>query len=98
MGKSAPLDLLVLVVVRHVVVTDNVCDRCSWDRGFEHVGLSDEPGAQLPAVACSLHADAVAVDPEVSPYRSADTVENILCFVAVLISENRIRKLLSIAR
>ena len=50
----------------------------------------------MPAVANALDAHALAVDPWISPYCRAHSIQNVLSFIAVLIVKNRVRKFLSV--
>ncbi len=94
----APLHRLVLVVVRHVVVADDVRDRRRRNRCLEDIGLRDEPRGQLTAVARPLDAQPIAVDPRVAAQSRADAVQHILALVAVLIREHGVGKRLAVAR
>src|SRR5207249_6876958 len=89
MRAHPELHLLILVVIRHVVVADEVDDRAAGNRRFEDVGLRDQPRRELAAVASALDAEPVAVDPQISPYRGADGIEHVLRLVAVLIAKDR---------
>src|SRR5579862_9984611 len=97
MRECAPLHLLVLVVIRHVVVADDVDDRSRRDRGFEYVGLGDKPGAELAAIAGAFDAEAIAIDPGVTAHGCAESIENVLALVAVLIREDCVGKRLAVA-
>ena len=97
MRKDAPLHLLVLVVVGHVVVADEVGDRGRGNRRLEDVGLRDQPRRQLTAVAGALDAEPIAIDPRIAAQRGADAVQHVLPLVAVLIGEHGIRERLAVA-
>src|SRR2546429_1234398 len=64
--------------------------------GLEFVGLRDQPVRQLPAVADTLDAHALAVNPRIAPHCRADAVQNVLTLIAVLIAKDRVRKLLPV--
>ena len=61
--ELAKLHLFILVVVSHVVITDQVRDPGNRYRGLELVRLSNQPVAQLPTVADSFNSHAFALDP-----------------------------------
>jgi hypothetical protein len=65
---------------------------------LELIGLRDKPIRELAAIADSFDAHALAVNPQIAPYRRADTVENILALIAVLVAENGVGKLLAVPR
>ncbi len=88
--KCAPFHLLVLVVIRHVVVADQVADARRRDGRFEDVCLGDQPIAQLSTVTGAFHPEAVAVNPKVAAKCGANAVEHVLCLVAVLVGEHRV--------
>src|SRR5208282_1453372 len=96
MQKLAKLHLFVLVVVRHVVVADEICDSGGRNGRLEFIGLGDEPIGKLAAVAHTLDPEALSINPQVAAHRRTDRVENILAFVAVLVAKNGIRKLLAV--
>jgi hypothetical protein len=78
MREDAPFHLLVLVVIGHVVVADQVDDRGRRNRRLEDVGLGDQPRAQLTAVTRPLDAQPIAIDPLVAAHRRAQAIEDIL--------------------
>src|SRR5208282_791214 len=86
--ELAELHFLVLVVVGHVVVADEVRDSGGGDGGLEFVGLGDEPVGELPAVADALDSHPLAVNPEIPADGGAHAVEDVLALVAVLIAED----------
>src|ERR1035438_7759776 len=98
MQELSKLHLLVLVVVGHVVVADQIRDSCGGNRLLELVGLSDKPIGKLATVAHSLDPQTLAIDPQVAPHRRAYSVENVLSFVTVLVAEHGIGKLLAVTR
>ena len=96
MEELAEFHFLILVVVGHVVVADEIDDAGGGNGGFEFVGLGDEPLGELAAVADALDAHALTIDPQVAAHRRADTVQNILGFVAVLIAKDGVGELLAV--
>src|SRR4051794_12142969 len=98
MRKNSELHLLVLVVIGHVVVTDQVDDGGGWNGCFEDIGLRYQPRAELAPVADALDTQTVAVNPDIAAQGRADGVQNILRFIAVLIAKNAVREFLAIAR
>src|SRR5215813_10231859 len=97
MWKLAELHLLILVVVGHVVIADQVRDPRGRYRGAEHSGLGDQPHGQLASIADAFDAHALAIEPQIAAQSRTDTVEDVLRFVAVLISKYRICECLTIA-
>src|SRR5580658_10127069 len=96
MQELPKLHLLVLVVIGHVVVADQVRNARGWNRCLELVGLSDEPIGELSAVAHSLDPQPFSINPQVAPHCSAHTVKNVLAFIAVLVAEDGVRKFLAV--
>src|SRR5689334_1885330 len=95
--KYAELHLLILVVISHVVIADEVGNGRGRNGCLEQAGLSDQPGAKLSTITHALDADAIAIDPQVAAHGSADAIEHILRFVSVLIAKDTIREFLAIA-
>src|ERR1700752_4879048 len=98
MKELSKLQLLVLVVVGHVVVADQIRDSCGGNRRLELVGLSDKPIGELATVAHSLDSQTLSIDPQVAPHRRAYSLENVLSFVTVLVVKHGIGKLLAVTR
>ena len=97
MQELAEFHLFILVVIGHVVITDQVGDAGDGNGRLELVGLGNQPIAKLAAVADALEAHSFAVEPEIAAHRGADRVENVLGFIPVLVAEDRVGKLLAIA-
>ena len=97
MQELSEFHLLILVVIGHVVVADQVGDPGDGHRGLEFIRLRDEPVGQLAAVAHAFDSHTLAVDPQVTAYRCAHSIQNILPFVSVLIAENGVGELLPVA-
>src|SRR6478752_4624751 len=96
MGEDAERHLLVLVVIRRVVITDQVDDcRCGYRR-FEESRLRNQPCAELSAIADAFHSDTIAIDPEVAAHGGAHAVQHVLPLVSVLIAENCVCKCLPV--
>src|ERR1019366_795462 len=96
MQELSKLHLLILVVVGHVVVADQIGDACGGNGGLELIGLSDEPIGELSTIAHSLNPHTFSINPQVAPHRRAYTVENVLTFVAVLVAKHGIGKFLPV--
>ena len=97
MQELSEFHLLILVVIGHVVVADQVGDPGDGHRGLEFIRLGDEPVGQLAAVAHAFDSHTLAVDPQVTADRCAHSIQNILPFVSVLIAENGVGELLPVA-
>src|SRR5208282_5360259 len=82
MEKLAELHFLVLVVVGHVVVANEIGDSGGGDGGLEFVSLGDEPFGELPAIADALNAHALAINPKIAADGGAHAVEDVLTFIA----------------
>src|SRR5439155_11176290 len=97
MWEDTEFHLLILIVVGHVVVADQIRNPRDRYRRFEDACLCDKPVGQLPAVAYSFNTHAIAIDPKIAPQCRTQPIDYILGFVAVLISKDRIRKRLTVA-
>src|SRR5882762_11193967 len=97
MQELAELHFFILVVIGHVVVADEVGDPGDGHGGLEFIRLGDEPVGELTAVTYAFDGHAFTIDPQVTPYRRTHRVQNILSFVSVLIAEDGVGELLSVA-
>src|SRR5580692_12987468 len=98
MQELSKFHLLVLVVVSHVVVADQIRDPRRRNCGLEFVGLRDEPIGKLTAIAHTLDPHSLSVNPQVAAYCRTNGVKDVLAFIAVLVAENGIGKLLAVTR
>src|SRR5690348_8853425 len=96
MQELAKLHLFVLVVIRHVVVADQIGNTSGRNSCLKLVRLRNEPIAELATVAYALNSHALPVNPQVSSDCGAHPIQDVLPLVAVLIAEYGIRKFLAI--
>src|SRR5579864_1529281 len=92
MEELPKLHFLILVVIGHVVIADQVRDGRERNGCLEFIGLRNQPFRELAAVTSAFNPHALAVDPKISSHGSAYPVENILSFVAILIAKDRVGK------
>src|SRR5207247_9780853 len=59
--------------------------------------LGNEPVGELAAVAHALDTQALTIDPQVTAHRRTHRVQNILSLVSVLVAEDGVGELLSVA-
>src|SRR5881396_2584610 len=84
-NELAEFHLLILVVIGHVVIADEIGNSGDGDGRFEDPSLREQPVGQLSAVTGALDPEPVPVDPEKTPQSSADGVKHILALVALLL-------------
>src|SRR5579863_5152466 len=96
MQEFPKLHFFILVVIRHVVVADQIEDSRGRDRRLEFVSLRDKPIRELAAIAHALNSQSLAIDPQITTYRRTHAIEHVLRLVAILVAEYRICKFLSI--
>ena len=97
MQELAEFHFFILVVIGHVVVADEVGDPGDGHGGLELIRLRDEPVRELAAVAHALNTQALTIDPQVTAHRRTHRVQNILSLVSILVSEDGVGELLSVA-
>lgn len=96
MEELSEFHFFVLVVVRHVVVADEIGNAGGRDGCFEFVRLCDEPIGELSPITNAFNAEAFAIDPKIAANGRADGVENVLTFIAILIAEDGVCKFLPV--
>ena len=84
-NELAEFHLLILVVIGHVVIADEIGNSGDGDGRFEDPSLREQPVGQLSAVTGALDPEPAPVDPEKTPQSSADGVKHILALVALLL-------------
>src|SRR5262249_3794723 len=87
----------VLIVIGPVVVRNRIGDASGRDGRSEHTDLAKEQRTDEPAGSDTFNAQPAAVQPEVAPKRATGSVEHILGFGAMLVTEYSVREFLSIA-
>src|SRR5262245_26610891 len=97
MRKDTEGHLFILVVIRRVVVTNQIDDGCGGNRRFEKQRLGNQPCAKLSAITNTFDSKAAAVDPQIAAHCSADSVHDVLRLVTVLITEHCICKCLAVS-
>ncbi len=88
----------IVVVVSHVVETDEVGDAGNRHRRLEPVRLRDQPVGQLAAVAHPFHAFPVPVDPRELLFGHVQAVQHVPGLGPVLVRENGVLELLAVPR